>query len=544
MVIKAWIIYPWGQLEYRFDGLPIAWSFDYVDTSLVDFYPPNWPPEIYAIRKGEQIRFGIGASFQYKDIWIQIFEDGEWGMAIKAIDYQTGDEIYTRKVNNKDSPDNHGYQHIASWMSNDTLHVFAQRSKDSLSQSQLGAMAAYMTFLAYNGEYASSIIFDSTIYAHTPEHYSNVVHPKRKVIPVINYINFPSGLFDPNLSGIVVLSHQIVDNKIIQLRNGFETYLQDSNFVAYNKRRMYPRKGGYLWPGSSFRVSDNEIWFFNTHPIDSVSTTDIVRYQFDGTFLDTYENIVPRDLLTPTQNVSRVLPYGEGWLLQTHHFLDLDSIHGGYMIMDKDLNIVKVNRDLLFDGEYAKQLYSLPLKNGHLLHIVRRHQQGDILFYEDKVWSGEIRKVGELLQQEKDIYAFLVNDAYEQEDGKIIVNNRVLLDTLWNGCTFCNGGWAFVYAIESSDLNLSSSVDDITPNEVISLKLYPNPSSGLLNIGNWEYPADETRVMIISLDGKIVSESYLNPSLQLDISEIPAAWYNLRLTASGRVASGIFLKID
>ena len=65
------------------------------------------------------------------------------------------------------------------------------------------------------------------------------------------------------------------------------------------------------------------------------------------------------------------------------------------------------------------------------------------------------------------------------------------------------------------------------------VKVYPNPTTGTLLLQRLDASSDETSVEVYSADGRRLRHLvWQSPSLRLDLADLPAGTYLLRLDAS------------
>jgi len=82
--------------------------------------------------------------------------------------------------------------------------------------------------------------------------------------------------------------------------------------------------------------------------------------------------------------------------------------------------------------------------------------------------------------------------------------------------------WFSWIMLDGQKMNIvSSTKDDIQPSD--RLKLYPNPSSGLITIQNLEHPVN---VKIYNLSGEIV-KSLENVTNQVNVIDLPTGMYTM-----------------
>jgi len=81
-----------------------------------------------------------------------------------------------------------------------------------------------------------------------------------------------------------------------------------------------------------------------------------------------------------------------------------------------------------------------------------------------------------------------------------------------------------------------------------SLKLYPVPASHLLNVEYFSENANSTNIEILSNEGKILiqKDEFLQEginTIQLDIAELPAGHYHIRMYNASDMQMQSFVKI-
>ena len=99
----------------------------------------------------------------------------------------------------------------------------------------------------------------------------------------------------------------------------------------------------------------------------------------------------------------------------------------------------------------------------------------------------------------------------------------------------------------NSNYNQIGNCDSLTSNLVEinkdgHLKIYPNPSSGILNI---EFPKNnilDYNFTIVDINGKLISKGEINSNIKrIDIGDLKDGKYILNLKNSSSVISGFFI---
>ncbi len=69
------------------------------------------------------------------------------------------------------------------------------------------------------------------------------------------------------------------------------------------------------------------------------------------------------------------------------------------------------------------------------------------------------------------------------------------------------------------------TTDRTSPNDskLRTVSIFPNPTSGILTISTGE--EQQGRVLLLDLNGQIILEQAISPSLQFDLSELPNGMY-------------------
>ena len=114
--------------------------------------------------------------------------------------------------------------------------------------------------------------------------------------------------------------------------------------------------------------------------------------------------------------------------------------------------------------------------------------------------------------------------------------------------TFTNSG---TYSLTVSDTNGCSTTDTITVQiwplgvnqvEATSMSVYPNPSTGLFNLSLNNVPADQIEIMVLTLNGQVVTTTTANASNGVvndvvDLSNQAAGIYLLQVNINGSVST-------
>jgi uncharacterized delta-60 repeat protein len=129
------------------------------------------------------------------------------------------------------------------------------------------------------------------------------------------------------------------------------------------------------------------------------------------------------------------------------------------------------------------------------------------------------------------------------DDMLLLANNKVLL-----GGSFVTGSGYNTYPYVSNILIQLALTNSIGTDELLlsnDLKIYPNPSSDIINVQHTELkPIKE--INILSIDGKVM-ESFVNlgktNSISLNISSVPRGTYIIQVKSKkGNISSSTFIK--
>jgi hypothetical protein len=206
--------------------------------------------------------------------------------------------------------------------------------------------------------------------------------------------------------------------------------------------------------------------------------------------------------------------------------------HHGYVELDFDGNLIKDNKQMVIDGFRPIFLKTIDLQNSdELLHIFRPQENNNIYFYKEKA-NGSFVKAGELINNNRSVYAFQPVIATQAKDGDLLVEFSVLLDSIIIASnSFNTGGWGALIKIEAEELGITVSTDDPITQEKISL--YPNPTNDKFRIECQEkmYPLD---ISIFDISGKSIHKQLLLVSDEIDIENLPNGIYNVKMQSIKR----------
>lgn len=205
--------------------------------------------------------------------------------------------------------------------------------------------------------------------------------------------------------------------------------------------------------------------------------------------------------------------------------------HQGYTEIDYEGKHIKARTELVFDELRPMFLKTIDLQDSEdLLHIFRPQENNNIYFYREKP-DGTYIKAGELINNNRPVYAFRPVIAEQARNGDLLLEFDVLLDSIAVGGSSLNllGGWGYLIKIEAEELGITTGTQDQVVRERVSL--FPNPTSSTLQIVT---DAEYDHVLIQSTDGKIIKQMTASDGA-VNVSSLPNGTYVCTLIKSGRI---------
>jgi hypothetical protein len=215
--------------------------------------------------------------------------------------------------------------------------------------------------------------------------------------------------------------------------------------------------------------------------------------------------------------------------------------HQGYVELDFDGNLLKDNKEMVIDGFRPIFLKTIDLASStDILHIFRPQENNNIYFYKEKP-DGSYIKAGELINNNRPIYAFQPVIATQAKDGDLLVEFTVLLDSLVVGNnSFNTGGWGALIKIEAEELGITVPTKDQSYQENISI--FPNPTFDKFQIKCNQnlYPIN---VQMFDMSGKLVNQQYITENDEINIENLQNGIYNVKIQCSRSDISPVMKKI-
>ena len=120
-------------------------------------------------------------------------------------------------------------------------------------------------------------------------------------------------------------------------------------------------------------------------------------------------------------------------------------------------------------------------------------------------------------------------------------DNTIAAGTYWFRALIIYGADGFALSdVATLTISPSSYTGVPTPTPLAELKVYPNPTSGELRIESGELRIDKAE--ILDLAGKIILNCQFSPVNSINVSELSAGIYFLRITMNGETAVYKFVK--
>lgn len=174
-----------------------------------------------------------------------------------------------------------------------------------------------------------------------------------------------------------------------------------------------------------------------------------------------------------------------------------------------------------------------------LLHIARRNETPDILYYIEDV-DGSLHHAGHLRNHNNPRFAFTPAYHTWDHDGNLVGHFRVLLDTITKDQKFREGGWLYLYRINKEDLALEPSSTADSDRRHGSLEVYPNPGTDIVHL---DTDLAYTHVAVYATDSKVVHTAD-DQQGTLDLGHLPPGMYHIALSgSSGIIAQQRWIKV-
>lgn len=172
--------------------------------------------------------------------------------------------------------------------------------------------------------------------------------------------------------------------------------------------------------------------------------------------------------------------------------------------------------------------HSIPIKHSPLTATwsqTKHHWVVDFLIDRFSVfYMGDTARVNTLDCSSSSIDSVITGNAYYVWQGDTLYNSGIYVDTLSNsnGCD----------SINTFKLTFDMSTSAPTPLLDKSLSIYPNPTTGILNIGVNNPNVEIKNIRIMNLVGtEIYNSSTVNPNTQINLNGLPKGFYLIQLTS-------------
>ena len=531
--------------KMNFSGTKIAWSYQVEDRTI---HPGLCAGISYYYQKSNLWVKPI----EYDDKFITIFGNGVSGTIINAMDKNTGAILWQKIYNHTNTEDTRGF--VCGWVKN--------LGGDSLELLGTRAIFPYNTHgFSYHNRgsgYPTRIIIshdtgDQLDYQAIPG--DNLL----KTVGRFDWNDYPTQTPDGKLFHALSLElllpkyqdttfqgrQHYIDSKTLKNYLNFPPHneLPDNGaaFISFNYRGPNDERPDqvYHYPKLlqiesnvralfySYHIREGNIYYYHLLKIDNwgnfISDTDIT------------DQIVKTHEIYPS-NIEPEIINGDKIILQSYL-----SNGVGYVEIDFDGRLLKDRTGLVFDGLRPLYLKTIDLQDSDdLLHIFRQVDNNNIYFYREKP-DGTYTKAGELINNNRPIYAFRPVIAKQARDGDLLVAFDILLDSITAGSVTLNTleAWGYLIKIEAEELGIATRTQDQVIRERFSL--FPNPTSSTLQIVT---DAEYDHVLIQSTDGRIIKRMTVSDGA-VNVSSLPNGTYICTLIKGSRtISSGVkFVKM-
>jgi hypothetical protein len=204
--------------------------------------------------------------------------------------------------------------------------------------------------------------------------------------------------------------------------------------------------------------------------------------------------------------------------------------HVGYTEVDMDGLIIKKRAPFVIDGKKAGHLKTIHLRQSEdLLHCMRFDKDKNLYFYRESP-EGFLTKVGELINPNREIYAFLPWSMTQDDNGDIFLSMTVRIDSTWAGGNFNEGGWQFLIKIEGSALGISVHTED-TEKANAGIRLSPNPVYDVVTLTDVHHHAVAT---LYDAQGRTLITKTISPEdNSIDLVSYPDGIYFIKIETPG-----------
>ncbi len=534
--------------KMNFSGTKIAWSYQVEDRTI---HPGLCAGISYYYQKSNLWVKPI----EYDDKFITIFGNGVSGTIINAMDKNTGAILWQKIYNHTNTEESRGFS--CGWVKN--------LGGDSLEL--LGGRAFYpngYTGARLGGGYPARIIISHDT-GDQLDYYA--IQGTKFVLDalVLDLSDYPTQTPDGKLFYSLVLDfntavdppfkgyHRYSDSKNLKPYHNYPPFNEpvDNEAPTISLNLFGPngeRPDSYVTYGKQLQIDNNVLAHLIYYIINDkyfmhlIKTDNWGNYISDTDITDQVSNGEQKFLWVELPEIAK------GNKIRLQSSVDIAGFkasqgHQGYVEIDFDGNRLKDRTDLVFDGLRPIFLKTIDLQDSDdLLHIFRPYENNNIYFYREKP-DGTYIKSGELINNNRSVFAFRPVIAKQARNGDLLVELGVLFDsvTIQGSKAVFNDDpeWGYLIKIEGQELGIATGTQDQVIRERVSL--FPNPTSSTLQIVT---DMDYDHVLIHSTDGKITMQETVNDSA-VNVSSLPDGTYVCTLIKGGNIiTSGVkFVKV-
>ncbi len=538
----------------KFGGTKIAWSYQVEDPTIDTSLCGAGLSKMY-----QKANLWVNP-IEYDDKFITVFGNGLSGTIINAMDKNTGDILWQKIYNHTNTKETRGF--VCGWARNlegDSLELLggiAYNPYDTHSYT-------YTSYLGRGGYYPARIVISHDT-GELLDYYE--IEGRRGYFSTIkrDWNDYPTQTPDGKLFYTFGIDFLKSEDATIK---GFFRYADSKTLKGYlndppdNEHpdneapeiHLNLRGPNGERPDNNFLESSEKLLHIGSN----------VRAYFFGYRIagKVYYHLIKLDswgkYISDTDITDQIAKDGQKyvWLsdrevakgdrIRLQSSVAKEGIHPlgnkGYVEIDFDGRLLKDRTALVFDGLRPIFLKTIDLQDSDdLLHIFRPHENNNIYFYREKP-DGTYTKAGELINNNRPIYAFRPVIAKQARDGDLLVAFDILLDSITAGSVTLNTleAWGYLIKIEAEELGIATRTQDQVIRERFSL--FPNPTSSTLQIVT---DAEYDHVLIQSTDGRIIKRMTVSDGA-VNVSSLPNGTYICTLIKGSRtISSGVkFVKM-
>jgi len=521
--------------DMNFTGTKIAWSYEVEDPMMDQTICLS---EIYAHQRSALWVNPI----DYDDKFITVFGNGVGGTIINAVDKNTGNIIWQKIYNHTNTEETRGFNcPFVKKINGDSLELMGFRTyysyeptKNLLSSGRSG----FPNRIVISHKTGKQLDYFSLQGNNLLDQVGLMGNDQPKEILNEN-IYYSFGLFRSNTDTFsAIWNHTYVDSKTFKRYYNFPPYNELSDkaapsitfkhFGANGERPDY-----YIPIPKAFPFQTNINGYIYSYAINGKTKHHLLQ-------LDDWGN-----LLSDTDITGQITSNGGIVYLDDADIIDGHKLriqcrvpkagfheygHHGYVEIDFDGNLIKDNKEMVIDGYRPIFLKTIELEQSDdILHIFRPQENNNIYFYKEKP-NGTYIKAGELINNNRSVYAFKPVLASQAKDGDLFVGFTVLLDSLVVGTNaFNTGGWGNMIKIEAEELDISVGTQET--NSADQITIFPNPTQNIFRIQATEaiWPFDIT---ILDSTGKYVKSQKITESDEISLENCPNGLYIVKLISN------------